>query len=109
MGIVSSPRLIFLPRDKSWRGLLTGGRVGFVGASGTARRGCGRGPGKRTARAYRASPPVFRGLPDAPDLPVFILVAVAGIEDVLRAAIFIDVGGREQMHRRHVGGWRPAR
>ena len=48
------------------------------------------------------------GLLDAPDLPVFILVAVAGIKDILRAAIFIDVGGREQMHRSHVGARRLA-
>src|SRR6266852_9317322 len=98
----------FLQRDKNWRGLLTGARVGIVGAPGIGSPRQRAGPKKRTARAYRASPLVFRGLLDAPDLPVFILVAVAGIEDVLRAAIFIDVGGREQMHRSHVGARRLA-
>src|SRR5579872_1478541 len=34
---------------------------------------------------------------DAPDLLVFVLVPVAGVEEVLRAAILVDVGVDEQV------------
>ena len=37
----------------------------------------------------------------APDLLVFVAVAVAGIELVLGAAVLVDVLGGEQMHVRH--------
>ena len=47
----------------------------------------------------------FRVKPDglfAPDLLIRVLIAVAGVEDILVAAIGVDVGVDEQVQRRDI-------
>src|SRR5580698_2249758 len=44
------------------------------------------------------------GLPDAPDLPVFVAIAVVGVENVLRTAVEGDVVRRHKVDARDEAG-----
>src|SRR5271154_2932170 len=56
--------------------------------------------GRRTKRRPHWSMPIWRLL-DAPDLLVFVAIAVAGIEPVLRSAVLVEILGGEEVHVRH--------